>query len=67
MNDTNEGWFQTSLGIRKECTLCNVEREGLASGFAVVIVARRRRTRALSIDVLDAFRLKASVAKRVIR
>ena len=35
--------------IRKEFIACKVERDGLASGFAVVIQASRRRTRYLSI------------------
>lgn len=49
-----EAGVQSRLGIRKECTLCSVVREGLISGFAVVIVARRRRIKALSIGVLVA-------------
>lgn len=56
---------QSSLGIRKACTLCRVEREGLASGFAVVIVARRLRTRALSIGAPVAWRLKLSTRIKV--
>ena len=35
--------------IRKEFIACKVERDGLASGFAVVIQASRRRIRCLSI------------------
>ena len=56
----NRRGAQSSLGIKKECTLCKVERDGLAPGFAVVTVARRRRTRALSNDLLVAERLNRS-------
>ena len=54
------GALQLTLGIRNECTLCKVEREGLTSGFAIVMVARHRRIRALSIDVRITSRLKRS-------
>lgn len=57
--------FQSRLGIRKECTLCRVERDGLAVGFAVVIRARCRRTRVLSIGILVTLQLKSSVALKV--
>ena len=56
---------QSSLGIRKEWTLCRVEREGLVSGFAIVIAARRRRTKALSIGLKDARQLKRSATIKV--
>lgn len=58
------GDFQSSLGIKKECTLCRVERDGLALGFAVVIVARRRRTRVLPIGLLIGGRLKRSAENK---
>ena len=58
--------FQSSLGIKKECTLCKVEREGLMSGLDIVMVARCLRMRSLSIDVLLAavWELKWSVGKK---
>lgn len=50
-------WFasivggQPSLGIRNVLILCKVDREGLISGFASEMYARRRRMRVLSIAV----------------
>ena len=52
---SHSSFSQVYLGIMKECTLCRVEREGLASDFAVVIVARRLRTKVLSIGFLVAW------------
>ena len=37
------------LGIKKECTLCNVVLDGFASGLASVIFAKRLRINVFSI------------------
>jgi hypothetical protein len=39
--------------MRNELTACNVEREGLASGIALVIHASRRRMNDLLIEGLE--------------
>ena len=51
--------YQVSLGIKNAFTLWRVEREGLASGFAVVMYVRRRRMIDLSI-ALEVSTLKLS-------
>lgn len=57
--------FHEGRCIRKEFIACKVERDGLASGFAVVIQARRRRTRCLSIKILFPGRQGTNLSKGI--
>lgn len=53
--------YQVSLGIKNAFTLWRVDREGLASGFAVVMYVRRRRMIDLSMFlVVSTLKLSAS-------
>ena len=44
---------QTNAGIKKALTLCSVDREGLTSGFDIVIIARVRRAEVLVMSSCD--------------